>query len=487
MSAQKTAAWIAVPVALALVTALGRGLGANATTAGFLYLAVVLGLALWGGWAVGAAASVAAAFGLNYFFLPPFGTLTIHDASNWVALVSFLAASTLVSRLVATARGQAEEARKRRREVETLYDLSFGLFAASRHPGALGEAAARTLAAIGADSGVLVLVDQDGSEVASRVGEERLAVDDEALARARETRQMVEAEGGAIYLPLHVGGHLDGVLVARGPLAPRAILEPAGRLLALAIERERLMAEAAHAEGLRESDRLKTSLLRAVSHDLRTPLTSMRLEIESLGRHLAGSPEAEASLSGLSLEQERLERRIANLLSLARLEAGVARPRPEETPPAALFRAARESLALILAGRNVETRVAPRCPDLRVDPSLALETVVNLLENAARANPPGQALELAASPGATGRVVVEVLDRGPGVPPGILRMLQSPRELRLPDGGSGDSVSGGLGLQIARGLAEANGGTLALLDRPGGGTIARLDLPAAPELQEVEE
>jgi two-component system sensor histidine kinase KdpD len=279
-----------MPVALALVTALGRGLGAKSTTAGFLYLAVVLGLALWGGCAVGAVASVTAALGLNYFFLPPFGTLVIHDASNWVALVSFLAASTLVSRLVATARGQAEEAQKLRRELETLYDLSFGLFAASRHPGALGEAAARTLAAIGADSGVLVLVDGGGSEVASAVGEERLSVDDAALARAGETRQIVEAEGGAVYLPLHVGGHLDGVLVSQGPLAPRAILEPAGRLLALAIERERLMAEAAHAEGLRESDRLKTSLLRAVSHDLRTPLTSMRLEIESLGRHLAGEP-----------------------------------------------------------------------------------------------------------------------------------------------------------------------------------------------------
>jgi two-component system sensor histidine kinase TctE len=123
-----------------------------------------------------------------------------------------------------------------------------------------------------------------------------------------------------------------------------------------------------------------------------------------------------------------------------------------------------------------------------VDPSLLLESIVNLLENAAQAAPPDRPLELAASPapGAPDRILVEVLDRGPGVPEGIRRMFQSPRDLRRTDGGSGDSVSGGLGLRIAQSFAEANGGSLVLLDRPGGGTIARLDLPAAPELPEVE-
>ncbi|HSF43932.1 MAG TPA: ATP-binding protein, partial [Thermoanaerobaculia bacterium] len=107
--------------------------------------------------------------------------------------------------------------------------------------------------------------------------------------------------------------------------------------------------------------------------------------------------------------------------------------------------------------------------------------------NAARATPPGRSLELAAgpAPGGPDRVRVEVLDRGPGVPEGVRRMLQSPRDLRRTDGGSGDSVSGGLGLRIAQSFAEANGGSLGLLDRPGGGTIARLDLPAAAELPEV--
>ncbi len=480
-------AWVALPFAAAGVTLLARLAGANATTAGFAYLLLVLGLATWGGWAVGAAASVVAMVCFNFFFLPPFGTLTIQDPANWAALVTFLIASTVASRLVATARARAEEAQSRQREVEILYDLCFSLFAASQRPGILGEAAARTLRAIGAESGGLYLAGQEAP--ASSFGAEPPAIDRNLLQQAFETQEIAEG-GGTLFLPLHVGGLANGVLVARGPLAPRAVLESAGRLLALAIERERLLGEAAHLEAVRESDTLKTSLLRAVSHDLRTPLTAMRLEIESLQGRLAGQPEALASLGGLSQEQGRLSRRIDNLLSLARLEGGVARPHPEPVPPSSLFRAARESLTLILADRTVEIRVEPHCPDVWADPSLALETLVNLLENAARAAPAGRPLELAASPDPErrDRIRLEVLDCGPGLPPGVKRLLQGARDLRrTADDAAGDSAAGGLGLRIARGLADANGGELTLLDRPGGGTIARLILPAAPEPPDPEE
>ena len=482
--AKGLAPWFVLPFATALVTFLTRAAGTNATAAGFVYLLLVLGLATWGGWAVGAVASVVAMLCFNFFFFPPFGTLTIHDPANWVALFTFLVASTVASRLVATARQRAEEAQSRQREVEILYDLCFSLFAASQRPGILGEAAARTLQAIGAESGGLYLAGE--TVPASTIGTERLEVDPEILERALKTREIAES-GGVVYLPLHVGGTVNGVLVARGTLAPQAVLESSSRLLALALERERLLGEAAHLEAVRESDTLKTSLLRAVSHDLRTPLTAMRLEIESLESRLGGQPEALTSLGGLSLEQERLARRIDNLLSLARLEAGVARPHPEPVPPSSLFRAARESLSLILAGRPVETRVEPRCPDVWADPSLTLEILVNLLENAARASAGPLDLAAGVDPQDPGLIRLEVLDRGPGLPSAVKRMLQGARDLRrLDDPAAGDSASGGLGLQIARGLAEANGGLLALLDRPGGGTIARLDLPAAPEAEEVD-
>jgi two-component system sensor histidine kinase KdpD len=463
-------AWLAAPVAVGLLTLLAREVGTNATTAGVLYLVLVVGLSAWGSWPAGVVASVAATVCLDIFFLPPFGVLAVSDPADAAALGSFLAAAVLSGRLVARAHRQAEEADVRRRDVEILYELCFGLFTASQRQGSLGEAAARTLSALGARDGRLFLGPSlhalDALPPAAWL--DSIAVEDAGRGQATLERTM----GGEriVYIPLLVGATTSGVLAAQGTSASRKVLESAGRLLALAVERERLLAESAHLAAARASDALKTSLLRAVSHDLRTPLTAMRLGLEGLQRHLAASPEAAAGLQDIAREQERLTRRIDNLLTLARLEAGVARAHPEDVAAGELFRSARESLASVLAGRPVEVRVDRECPDLWVDPSLVLEMVVNLLENAVRAAPSELPLELSAGadPDDRSQVRVEVLDRGPGLSVGERR-------------------SGGLGLLIAGGLATANGGTLALLNRPGGGTIARLILPAAPTLEPTVE
>jgi two-component system sensor histidine kinase KdpD len=457
---RRIAKWALVPLAVGGVTLASFAAGANEITASLLLLVAVLGLATWGGWAIGAAASLVATLCLNLFFLPPTGTLTIEEAC-------FLTAATLVSHLVARARREAAEALNRQRELEVLYDLSFGLFTAT--PGALGEAAARTLRALGADAGgALVLSGREPIFLGAPI-----EIDGTLLDAALKGSGILEAileDDGASYIPLQIGGQVSGVLVASEPTAPPAVRDPAVRLLTLAVERERLLLERAHLEAVRESDNLKTALLRAVSHDLRTPLTSIRLEIDSLERRFASLPEALASLHGLSVQQERLTRRIDNLLALARLEAGVARPHPEPTPAGSLFRAARESLALILEERALDVDIQPGCPDLWTDPSMSLEVLVNLLENAARAAPPDQPLELAAE-SMDGHVRIEVRDRGPG----------------LPARAAGEAVSEGLGLRIVRSLTLADGGSIELLDRPGGGTIARLDLPRAPEPEEFPE
>ena len=180
-----------------------------------------------------------------------------------------------------------------------------------------------------------------------------------------------------------------------------------------------------------------------------------------------GDDELREVAGAIAEETERLRRRIDNLLSMARLEAGRAKPRPEPTPPADLFRATRENLPQVFGARTVSVHVDPDCPDANVDPSLALEILVNLVENAHRVSPPGASIELVARRHSieSDKLRIEVLDRGPGLPPGVA---------------DADVAQRGLGLEIARSLAAANGGSIGLASRTGGGTVARIDFPAAP-------
>ncbi len=325
-------------------TAAGSLLGQNPTTIALVLLTLVLFVAAWRGVMGGVVASLLATACLNFFFLPPLHTWTIEDPENWVALVCFLVASILAGRLVARIRREAEEARTRQREIETLY----------------------------------------------------------------------------------------------------------------------------------RSDAHKTSLLRAVSHDLTTPLTAIALQAARLKRQ--ATPAALPLVESLEAEAGRLRRRIDALLAMARLEAGSLVLASEPTPPADLFRAARENLSLIVRSRPLEVQVDPQCPDVEVDPSLALEVIVNLVENADRASPPGEPVTLRARrhPSDERLVRLEILDRGPGI--------------SLPAGRNGadaaaepasDVARRGLGLEIAQALAAALDGAVRLADRAGGGAMAQLDLPAA--------
>jgi two-component system sensor histidine kinase KdpD len=268
-----------------------------------------------------------------------------------------------------------------------------------------------------------------------------------------------------VYLPLSIGGKIIGVLVARESQGTKRALESVAALVALAVERERFVEESSHLQALRESDALKTSLLRAVSHDLSTPLTAIGMQVERLQRQLEHGDLAE-TVAELAEQTGRLRRRIENLLAMARLEAGNFVPRPEPTPAADLFRAVREHLPLVEQNHPLHIEVADDSPEVYADPSLTLEVLVNLVENAHRASPPNSPIELLAHrhPFDAGRVRLEVLDRGTGI---AERASES------------DTARRGLGLEIARSFAAANGGQVTLANRPGGGAMARVDLPAA--------
>lgn len=473
--------WLIALGGTAAVTAIGYAMRLNANAIGFAFLIVVLAASIRGGLLSGMVASIAATLCYNYFFFPPLYTFTIHEPANWVALTAFLVTSVAVSRLVIAARVQAERADQQRNELASLYGLSVELFTATNRVGALGEAAGRALALLGAREGGLVLF--DGSPYRQNViwwiGDKPDEIEDliAGVGRHKEPLEFPSPLGRDVYLPLLVGGKTTGALVARGTDASLPALVSAARLVGLAVERERFIEENAHVEALRESETLKTSLLRAISHDLSTPLTAITIHTESLRRSAASYGELKLPVAGIADETARLRRRIDNLLAMARLEAGKSKPRREPTPPADLFRAVRENLPLVFQSRPVTVRVEEDCPDVNVDPALALEILVNLIENAHRVSPPDAPLELTARPHPLDRaqVRIEVLDRGPGVPAGI-----ADANGNLVAGATSDDAQRGLGLEIARSLATVNGGSIGLTPRPGGGAIARLDVPSAP-------
>jgi len=468
---QRTIRIVVALLFIAAVTALAVRFGANATTAGLAFLIAILAVAIRTDLLTALISSLFATACYNFFFFPPVGTFTIQDPANWVALASFFVASLLATRLVVRARRQAQEAEARRNEVEALYALSIDLFTATNRIGALGEATLRALANVGAAGGGLVLFEGGSYDqhVVSWSGPREEHIEDliAGVGRHKATLEFPAASGRQVYLPLKIGGTVVGVLAALGTAATLRALESAATLVALAVERERFVAESAHLQALREGDRLKTSLLRAVSHDLATPLTAIGLQIERL-RSMVDDP----AVDRLAEETARLRRRIENLLAMARLEARNATPHAEPTPPADLFRAAREHLPLIVETRPIEVNVAADCPDIYVDPSLALEILVNLVENAHQASPPGRKIELSAfrHPLDPERVRIEIADRGAGIA-----------------ADASDTPRRGLGLEIARSLSSASGGQVTLANRNGGGAVARVDLPAAhlPSMEEV--
>lgn len=473
--------WLIALGGTAIVSAGGRALHFNAIIAGFAFLVVVLLSAVEGGLLAGTSASIAATLCYNYFFFPPLYTFVIHEPSNWVALAAFLLTSVAVSRLVIAARTEAVDAEERKNELEALYALSVDLFATTNRLGALGEAATRALAHLGAREGGLVLFEGNPyrQHVVQWIGHKPDEIEDliSGVGRHREPLEFPSRLGRDVYVPLLMGGKTTGVFAARGTRASMAALVSAARLVNLAVERDRFIEESAHVEALREGDALKTSVVRAISHDLATPLTAITLEIEALRRKAAIDAELAQPLATIESETARLRRRIDNLLAMARLEAGKSKPRPEPTPPSDLFRAVRENLGSLFAARPMKVDVADDCPDVNVDPVLALEVLVNLVENAHRVAPRDTPIELAASRSTRipEFVRLEVRDRGPGVPPGI-----ADADGNLLASATTDLAQRGLGLEIARSLAAANGGTIGIVPRAGGGTIAHVDFPSAP-------
>lgn len=394
---------------------------------GVLYVVAVLPIAVVWGLAYAVPVAIASLLALNWFHLPPLHTFTLADGENWFALAVYLATAVVVSLLATRVRKRAAEAEHREREAALLAEI-----AASLLGGTLVEEELPRIA-----GGAAAVLD---------VSEARIELGPERSPRAAEDPH-----------PLSVGDRRVGTLYLgdreEADIGVRKRFLPAlGSLLAVATDRERLEREALQAEALRQSDTIKTAVIQAVTHDLRTPLATIEAALGGLERldTLADADRAEL-LDAIRIELARLKRLIENLLDLSRLQAGAARPVAELWTADELVARALEE---VVDADRVEVLVPAELPPVQVDASQVQRVLVNLLENALKFSPPGESVHVRVA--ATRKeLLVRVVDRGPGVPEEERERIFEPFHRFAGEASRGGA---GLGLAIARGFAGANGG-----------------------------
>ncbi|MEU9165943.1 ATP-binding protein [Streptomyces sp. NPDC048424] len=433
---------LVLPFALTFLLDHTRG-SLNLTSEALLFLLAVVGVACVGGVVSAVVASVTASLLLNYWFIPPVGEFTIAEPNNILALVVFAVVAGTVAGAVDRSLRLSRRAARATAEAETLSSLAGSIVRGDQAVPALLE---RTRETFGMES--VELTDEPVPKDASVV---RVAV-------GRDTH-----------------------LVLRGrplPSSDRRVLVAFAAHVTVAVERARLAEAAAEVEPVKAADRMRTALLAAVSHDLRTPLAAGWAAIESLrAGDVEFSDEDRAELLATADESmARLNRLVENLLDMSRLQAGALKLELRATDLMEVLPAALD--ALPTDAPAVDSRSLEHAPAVLADPPLLERVVANLLNNAARHTPPGRHVLLTAS-ALDDRVEIRVVDRGPGIPEADRENAFVPFQ-RL---GDTDNTTGvGLGLALSRGLAEAMGGTLTPEDTPGGGLTMTLSLPAAPGL-----
>ncbi len=463
----------------------------NAATVSTTFLLIVLVVAATSRLWIAAATSVAAMLCFNFFFLPPVGTLTIADPHNWVALFAFLVVSLVASHLSTVARARTEEAIWRRDELARLFDLSRDVQVITDSREAIASLA-RAIARRFDLEFVALALPRAGDWDVYEAGAATIAVDTrefskafasaqttlefDAYARTYSGHQNVAVDGHTIRLvPLRVGTKPIGLLAAAGrPIEP-GTLDTLGGVVAIAIERAHFLEERKAAELTRQSEELKTALLASLGHDLRTPLTAIRIAASNIkASWMTDAARAEQTDLILS-EVERLTRLFQNILDMARIDAGAIAAETRWTHPSEIIAAARGQVEQTLQRHTLDVHVDPDVP-VRLDPRLTATALAHLLENAAQYSPAGSTISVSARVTDEG-LAVQVADRGPGIAPADLPYLFD----RFYRGAAATThLSGtGMGLAIARGLLAVERGRIWAENGPDGGAQFTILVPAA--------
>ncbi|MET9122601.1 MULTISPECIES: sensor histidine kinase KdpD [unclassified Streptomyces] len=419
-----------------------------------LFLTVTVAAALLGGLFPALASAAFGSLMLNYFYTPPLHRFTISDPKNIVAIVIFVGVAISVASVVDLAARRTHQAARLRAESEILSFLAGSVLRGETSLEALLERVRETFA-------------MESVALLERAGD----VDPWTCAGSVGPRSPLRPEEADVDMP--VGDHMALALSGRVlPASDRRVLAAFAAQAAVVLDRQRLQHEAGQAKELAEGNRIRTALLAAVSHDLRTPLAAIKAAVSSLrSDDVAWSEEDRAELQEAIEEgADRLDHLVGNLLDMSRLQTGTVTPLIREID-------LDEVVPMALGGvpeDSVDLEIPEILPMVAVDAGLLERAVANLVENAVKYSPAGDRVLVAASAIAD-RVEVRVVDRGPGVPDEAKERIFAPFQ-RYGDAPRGAGV--GLGLAVARGFAESMGGTLNAEDTPGGGLTMVLTVRA---------
>jgi two-component system, OmpR family, sensor histidine kinase KdpD len=436
-----------------------------------IYLVAVVAVTVVGGFWPAVVAAVGACLLLNWFFTEPLHTFTIAEPRNLLALVLFVTVAVAVSSVVHLAARREADAARSSKETESLLGLAQTVLGGADTP---GDVLDHLTASHGGHAELLERVSGRWIKVAasSELDLSRSTQSSPGRATPRTPRgvpgQKAKIPG---TLRFEVRPDLAVEVSGQAASATTSLLAGYTAQAVAALDRARLRTQAAQAEALAEGDRMRTALLRAVSHDLRTPLASIKASVSSLRQtdvHWSAEDETEL-LANIEENADRLDALVGNLLDMGRLQAGSLEPFLRAT-------AVDEVAPVALRGLDDADQLLIVVPDdlplVRADPGLLERVLANLFSNALRHSPPDLRPMLRAKEDGD-RVVLDVVDHGGGVPAGLKERIFEPFA-RLDERSPGV----GLGLAVAKGFAEAMGGTIVAVDTPGGGLTVRVTLPA---------
>jgi two-component system sensor histidine kinase KdpD len=456
----------------AIVVFYRRIVGVNPTTVALTFLLAVLVVSASWGLRYAVFLALAATLAFNYYFLPPTGKFVIADPQNWVAMFAFLVTAVVAGELSERARREALGATRRRREVERLYTFSQRLLVAENVVELLNAIPRHIVEVFGVTEAALFL--QKTGEIYRSSGRADLLSLDELKATTARGESSLDNTRDVFVVPVRLGVRPVGAFGIVGSLS-RETLEAIGSLIAIAVERARAVESLGRNEAAREGEKLRTALLDSVTHEFRTPLTSIKASVTSLLSGVGLSePDRHELLTVIDEECDRLNRLVGEAAEMARLESHEAKLDLQPRDVRGAIDAALEHCASVLGEHPLEVQIPADLPRANIDVDRIKEVMIHLLENAARYSPPDSPIRITAE-AADGGVAVSVSDQGAGIDDFeqalIFDKFYRGQNRRY-------SVQGtGMGLAIVKAIVEAHGGVVSVVSQLGKGSVFRFTVP----------